>query len=497
MASTISQPVGLNLAERKTSLWQLSLGLLAVVLLTFALLPTQPDYDLWGHLRSGTDVLESHWVPSVDEYSYTHFAGPPLDHEWFGESVVAFAFHTAGAAGLVSLKVSLAMLTGFLCFYHLLRSGVSSGRAVVVLLTLIGLVPPFLMIRPLLFSLPAFALTLIVIYQAEHGRTAPLWILPPVYALWANLHGGVLAGVGILFIWSVLRRRALPFLVTVAATCLNPWGWRLLPFLVKTAAVPRPEIIEWNPLPATSPYGVIYAAILAASVAGLVLSHLEKKWLLMVLFGVTSLLPFVATRHTPLAILAAVVLAGPHIADALKRIPQKGKSVEFPRWAVILPLACSAVLILAAVRRPIQMEVSTDRYPVQAVRLLAASGIEGNLVNQFNWGEYILWKLGPRVKVMMDGRRESIYSDETYQQYLHFQDGSGDWDRLLRDYQPDVALLEKESTSANLLQLKPGWKQVYSDKIAVVLVREGSAAASAVTKAAASFSPAPGPFYFP
>ncbi len=143
------------------------------------------------------------------------------------------------------------------------------------------------------------------------------------------------------------------------------------------------------------------------------------------------------------------------------------------------------------------MEVSPDRYPVQAVKLLAASGIEGNLVNQFNWGEYILWKLGPSIKVMMDGRRESIYSDETYKQYLRFQDGSGDWDRLLRDYQADVALLEKESTSANLLQLKPGWKQVYADNIAVILVRDGTAAAAHVVKAAASFSPAPGPFYFP
>jgi hypothetical protein len=501
VASTLSQPVSLNLAEQGTSIWQVSLGLLAVVLLTFALLPTQPDYDLWGHLRSGTDVLESHGVPTVDEYSYTHFAGPPVDHEWFGEAVVALAFRTAGAGGLVSLKISLAILTGLICFYHLLRTGVSSGRAAAVMLLLIGLVPPFLMVRPLLFSLPAFALTLVTLYQAEHGRTAALWILPPVYAVWANLHGGVLAGLGILGIWAILNSRqllkiAMPLAATVAATCLNPWGWHLLPFLVRTAAVPRPEIIEWNPLPVNSPYGVIYTAILAAGVAGLVLSRLEKKWPLMALLGVTSLLPFVATRHTPLAILAAVILAGPHAGDALKRIATR-KSLEFPGWAAVLPLACAVILLTAAARRPVRVAVARDRYPVQAVKLLAASGMEGNLVNQFNWGEYILWHLGPRVKVMMDGRRESVYSDETYQQYLRFQDGSGDWDRLVRDYHQDVALLEKGSTSANLLRLAPGWRQVYTDEIAVILVRDGSAAAEQVAKAAAAFAPASGPFYFP
>lgn len=512
VASTVSQPASPTLAWPKTYprdlLWQVSLGLLAAVLLSFALLQTQPDNDLWGHLRVGLDTLQSHTATRADRYAYTHSGALTINHEWLGEAVQALAWRAAGAAGLVSLKIFLALMTGLLCFYHLLRTGVSSGRAAAVLLMLIGLVPPFLMVRPLLFSIPVFALTLVVIYKAEHDETKMLWILPPVYVLAANLHGGFLAGLGILCIWGVFhvvfRRRqvlaiALPVAAAFAATCLNPYGWRLLAFLIRTTSVPRPEIVEWNPLPVTSPYGVMYVMILSVAVAGLVLSQFEKRWPLIALFGVTSLLPFVATRHTPLAVLAAVILAGPHVGDALKQLARtsRAKSVAFPSWALILPLACTAVLVLAAARRPVSISVPADRYPVQAVKLLAASGIEGNLVNQFNWGEYILWHLGPSVQVMIDGRREWVYSDDTYQKYLRFQDGSGDWDRLLRDYPADVALLEKESTSANLLHLKPGWKQVYSDNIAVILVREGTPAAGEVTKAAASFSPAPGPFYFP
>jgi hypothetical protein len=512
VASTLSPTASLNLALPKTSrrefLWQVSLGLLAATLLSFALLQTQPDNDLWGHLRVGLDTLQSHTATRTDEYAYTHSGALTINHEWLGEAVQALAWRAAGATGLVSLKICLALMTGLLCFYHLLRAGVSSGGAAVVLLMLIGLVPPFLMVRPLLFSIPVFALTLIVIYKAEHDGTKMLWILPPVYALAANLHGGFLAGLGILCIWGVFhvvfRHRqvlaiGLPVAAAFAATCLNPYGWRLLAFLIRTTSVPRPEIVEWNPLPVTSPYGVMYVAILGVVVAGLVMSRLEKRWPLIALFGVTSLLPFVATRHTPLAVLAAVILAGPHAGDALKQLARtsRARSVEFPSWALILPLACTAVLVLAAARRPVSINVPADRYPVQAVKLLAASGIEGNLVNQFNWGEYILWHLGPRVQVMIDGRREWVYSDDTYQKYLRFQDGSGEWDRLLRDYRADVALLEKESTSANLMQLKSEWKQVYADGVAVILVRDGTLAAAQVTKAAAAFSPTSGPFYFP
>ena len=35
----------------------------------------------------------------------------------------------------------------------------------------------------------------------------------------------------------------------------------------------------------------------------------------------------------------------------------------------------------------------------------------GHLVTYFNWGQYALWHLGPALKVSMDGRRETVYSD--------------------------------------------------------------------------------------
>jgi hypothetical protein len=496
--------------------------LLGVVLLCFVTIPTQADPDLWGHLRFGLDMLASHSIPSSDPYSYTAGGAPWTNHEWLAELLYALAWKLAGAAGLVVLKVSLAVLTGTLCYQHLLRRGVSGDRAAVVLLTFIALLPPFQMLRPLLFTIPAFAATLIVISSAEHGSRTALWILPPLYAVWANLHGGFVAGLCILGIWGALRiasdrRRlwatALPLAATVGATCLTPYGWHLLAFLMRTASAPRPEIIEWEPLGITTPYGIMYAVVLGISVTGLALSRVERSWRLVVLFGVSALLPFAALRHGPLFMIAAVVLAGPHIADLFTRIGESSSSSRrkpleesrkplgknrkaraVPGWAPVLPIVCVAVLVAATARRPITISVG-EQFPVNAVKFLAASGFEGNLIHRFNWGEYLIWHLGPRVKVMIDGRRETVYPQAIYQQYLNFQSGVNDWDRLLRDHRADVALLEKNSVSANLLRLEDNWTLVYEDDVAIILARRRTAALELLAKTTAT--PSPGPFLFP
>ena len=110
-------------------------------------------------------------------------------------------------------------------------------------------------------------------------------------------------------------------------------------------------------------------------------------------------------------------------------------------------------------------------------------------------GEYLIWYLGPRVKVMVDGRRETVYPQDIYQQYLNFQSGVNDWDRLLRDHPADVALLERNSVSANLLRLEDNWTLVYQDDVAIILARRRTAALELLAKTTAN--PSAGPFLFP
>jgi hypothetical protein len=78
---------------------------------------------------------------------------------------------------------------------------------------------------------------------------------------------------------------------------------------------------------------------------------------------------------------------------------------------------------------------------VAAVNLLKQSGVSGNLATEFSWGEYVLWHLGPAIKVSIDGRRETVYSQDVYQKNISFMFGTGNWDAVLKDYPTDMALV--------------------------------------------------------
>src|SRR6185295_10081672 len=79
-------------------------------------------------------------------------------------------------------------------------------------------------------------------------------------------------------------------------------------------------------------------------------------------------------------------------------VPPVWMSVTF----LVMALACLGLTT------PYLRQVIVDResFPVEAVRAIAASGVRTNMATEFAWGEYVLWHLGPGVKVSTDGRRE-------------------------------------------------------------------------------------------
>jgi hypothetical protein len=145
-----------------------------------------------------------------------------------------------------------------------------------------------------------------------------------------------------------------------------------------------------------------------------------------------------------------------------------------------LLLAEAVVLLLFAIPRFRQIDVDASAYPTGAVRLLKASGVDGHLAVFYDWGEYVLWHLGPRIKVSIDGRRETVYSDRVRQENLMFMDGVGEWDRLLRKYDTHLALVPKDLPIWNLMKRQPGWILLYEDAVSGLFGRQDWPALTAI-----------------
>ena len=160
--------------------------------------------DSWWHLRNAAYLFQYHSITRVDTYSFRAAGSPWLDHEWLSEISFFLGFKTQGLQGILAVyfAVLVAIYTGV--YYRACRAGADCKDATVatflaVLLGKVSFGP-----RPLWFGwLCMVGLLLALDYFQRTGKG--LWLLPPLFALWINLHGSWIFGMVVLVITHRVR----------------------------------------------------------------------------------------------------------------------------------------------------------------------------------------------------------------------------------------------------------------------------------------------------
>jgi hypothetical protein len=467
-------------------------SLLAISAWWFA--DTVADPDLWGHIRFGKDIVRTGAIARLDRYSYRTAGQNWINHEWLVEVGFARLYDRDGAAGLIICKVAIGLVIVSLCFLHSRRGCL---RPWFTTFFILWAIVPFRLglgtVRPQMFTYLFFLVELMVLERARRDDDRILWALPPLFAIWVNAHGGVLAGVGALVVWMVARAamalvpkaaagenpghfaRSLGLLAACGlALCSNPYGPALLVFLLRTATVPRPEITEWAPVDLASVPGIFYLALVVIGIAALFRTRRPINWASIAVLSSTAILPLFSNRHYPLFAIALLVTLSEHIGDALDRhFPRVAGSPARRYGLDAAALIVSLVFLAAALPRfqCIRIEPYYFAYPARAVAFLERSGVTGNLAVSFDWGEYALWHLGPGVQVSVDGRRETVYSDESYRESVAFEQGAERWQELLATGTTDLVLLPLQSPATALLKVARGWVAIYKDAYSVIFAR--------------------------
>jgi hypothetical protein len=490
------------------------LSFLVLAFFLYQLAPTQADPDLWGHVRFGGDLLRTGQFLRADPYSYASGIVPWINHEWLAEVVFFLAWSIAAGTGLVLVKTAVGMTVAGGLWTQLLRADLKPVRAAILLVAAsFALLPSLGTVRPQMFTVLLFAAELRMLKEAEHGNSKALWPLPLVFALWINLHGGVLAGLGVLIVYAavgiVSRRRVgeqVPaYLWWIPAACvlalfLNPFGWRLPEFLLRTATIPRPDISEWASLRLVSFTGAAYLALLLASGTALLRRPDRSTPALIAVWAVTALAPLTAARHAALFAVAALTLGAEPIAALGPSRDEVSTSADTRRPGLFRRLPGQAVLaagglIFLVLSVPAFRRVTVGPgfdYPARAVDLLERSGVQGKLAIQFDWGQYALWHLYPEILVAPDGRRETVYDEDTYRRYLAFEFGTGDWDAFLEEPRADMALVRPGSPASNLLAEDEDWTLIHRDSTAVLYGRAGWQGSATVRSEAGGDIPSDG-----
>jgi hypothetical protein len=457
----------------------------AVIVVALVVSTTGADADLWGHVRFGLDILAERSIPRHDVYSFTSDI-PWTNHEWLAEVAMAGAYRSGGAAGLVGLKVAVAVGALAALWSTLLKAGVFRPQAVgLLLVAVLGSSTLLMTLRPQVFSALLFASLLAVLVRASLGRPALLAWLPALFAVWANIHGGWIVGGGVLLVWAagalvtgtVPRRWLVVGVAGMAATAVNPYGVGLWRFLWETVGLGRSDIVEWQPLHRAPLFLVLWA--MAALLVAAALYRRGKSAVVHALpVVVLAVLALRVARLEGFFAIAAAMLLSPCFAGLgprrlpLSRMPTRAEAVVVGTACV----ACLAATGLAVERAVACVTIAengtadTWAPEAEAVVFLRDNHLRGRLLTWFDYGEVAIWHLAPRLRVSYDGRRETVYSDKVRHAhtafYRHHHDG-GYAKALNADFiwlpqrLPVVAPLKRE-----------GWTPIFSGSRSVVLARE-------------------------
>jgi hypothetical protein len=471
-----------------------SLAMLTIFILVTCANVAEPD--IWGHMRLGEDILRLGRVPTADPYSYVNQGFSCIDHEWLFEVIMASCYNLGGNLGIVLFKGALVL--GIVCLMVLplrqVRFGLFSG-AFIILIALQIMGPGIVVIRPHLVTYLLFAAVCLVLRQATLNSSKWLWFLPLIMILWANCHGGFLSGLAVFLLWAIIqtlvlwkagnrlediRRIWLIAIVTFAAQFINPFGFRLVEFLLPVMKGMQLDIGEWNPLVIYSESGLYYLATCAVLILSLFFTDQKRRPSFVIIVCLMMTAPLVAKRHLALFVIAVIFFAAEHLESLLRQTAKKIGATSFAEFSWHSKLIMTLVSLVTAGDVVFQLSKSFGRIvpmegvPVAAVNLLDELKAEGNMVCFFDWGEYIIWHLGPRVKVSIDGRRETTYPIKVYLQNIEFTRGLHAWDAILDDYPSNLVLICKEQPSFNLMKYKPGWTLAYEDNGSALFVRNGS-----------------------
>ena len=182
-----------------------------------------------------------------------------------------------GDKGLVLAQIAAVTIAVVVLALDLRRAGARDGAAATVLLAIVVAAPAtFFVVRAELFSLALFPV-LVLLLRSESGfPSRRIWLVVPLLALWANLHGGVLLGFGVLGAYLTFRRaRTARFesACVLAASCL---ALLATPVLLGTASyyadVLRGGAVSehyglWGPLSLHAPLDLLFIAIAVPLVA--------------------------------------------------------------------------------------------------------------------------------------------------------------------------------------------------------------------------------------
>lgn len=462
------------------------------------------DPGSFWHSVVGERMLAGDGLPHVDAFSFTFAGRPWIASQWLAECGMALLYRWGGFDALVLAAATLlAALSAWLA-KRLLQAGLALPAVAALLALVFAAASHHFHVRPHLATIAGIGLTYGLLCDVESGRTS-LWRLlwlPPLFAVWTNLHGGVLAGLATVVLvaagWLAARAigrdspirtcwqaAGLAVVVTACAAAfyVNPYGAQLPRTWLYVMGQDLPDLIEEHaPLNWSHPEAWMVAVLAAAYLVAL-LSTLPRfpraTWLMPLAW---TWLAIDRVRHAPLmAVVAALALAEilPYSRFCAwlrrrewMRTPNADSlNTDRPGWrTAVLPAACVALALLCQTASwPVPVigagwsRLDPRVWPVELVpelqRVSRETPAPAPIFNSLDLGGFVML-YAPGLRTFIDDRCE-LFGGRFLRDYAEAERAHPERiDGWAADYGFDHALVRSGSSFDAYLQQSANWSPV-------------------------------------
>lgn len=266
-------------------------------------------------------------------------------------------------------------------------------------------------------------------------------------------------------------------LFSALATLLNPYGWRVYIEVVTTIfdKYAKQNIGEWLPVTADNPMSwqfLIYLTLLGIL---LLFSWRRLDWTYLFIALPFLYLGFTSWRHMPVFLIVStpfwVYIVETITGGELEKIMHRKWFLALMVFAMFL-LGRQQISPVWKTSFSVEKLASDGGYPMNAVKYLRENPPAGNMLNEYNWGGFLIWQY-PEKKVYIDGRMPSWQTGnfrifEEFNNIVRYNEG---WEKNLEKYDIGFAVLYSNWINDASFS-KIGWKKVYSDNLASVYIKQ-------------------------
>jgi hypothetical protein len=446
---------------------------------------------LWWHLRTADWILEHLALPTTDPFSAFGAARPWAAYSWLFEILIHRLYDTWGLMGVMGYTLIAALAVG-IALWVLVR-GIVPNFAGSVAITLAGVAAlvPVVSPRPWLITFLLFFLELHVLLTARRtGNMRLLWLLPPMFVLWANVHIQFVYGLGLLglaLLAVVLEpvvgrggvdverspisatRLFLVLALCTAATLIGPYHVHLyrVVFEYITQSGVFNAINELVAMQFRDPADWVVLALTLAAMFALGRQRPLQLFPLLVLLAGAAV-AFRARRDAWFLVGGTCVVLASSAASWLPHDPFRITKFRATVIAAGIALLVGGVGYAGGMTESRLATYASERYPIEAAAFVEKHQLPGPLYNHFNWGGYLMWRL-PNYPVSMDGRT-NVHLPERVDRSLDTWAGAPGWDA-----DPELTSARLVVASVNvpltaLLRADTRFEAIYEDDVAVVFV---------------------------